>query len=45
MATLGVESAFVMVDREGTVKWNLKGKYDHLDQILNSSNSAIEVSG
>lgn len=43
MATLGVDDAYVLVDGKGTVKWNLKGRYDQLDQILSNSNLAIEM--
>lgn len=43
VATLGVGDAYVLVDGEGKFKWNLKGRYDQLDQILTKSDLAIEM--
>lgn len=43
MATLGINNSYVLVDGKGRFKWNLKGRFDQLDQILDNSNLAIEM--
>jgi hypothetical protein len=43
-AALGVDNAYVLVDRNGKLNWNLKGKYNRLDELLKKSVLSIEVS-
>jgi hypothetical protein len=40
---LGVKDAFVFVDGRGRYKWNLKGRYDQLGQILANSRLPVET--
>jgi hypothetical protein len=44
IATLGFDNAYVLVDANGSYKWDLKGRYNSLDQILKQPGMAIEVS-
>ena len=43
MGTLGVEGSYVLVDKNGARKWDLKGKYDALEKILKENVKRIEV--
>jgi hypothetical protein len=42
-ATLGVDEAYVLVSGDGRFKWDLKGKYNNLHEILSNTSLPIEV--
>lgn len=42
-ATLGISGSYVLVDADGRRKWDLKGKYDNLDNILLNTTLGIEA--
>lgn len=43
-AALGVHGSYVLINKDGRSKWNLKGKYGALGQILKNATVGIEVS-